>query len=320
MFQQSSEEAQVTFQDASTYFSDAEWRLLQEWQKDLYVNVMREIHQALMSLGPLIANTVFSLKAKEAQELSHVGLPLSGERNGVNPSSSDPVTNPEEGFNTRREENTCVNKRRDKQGKKRKDCLSPDEDPALIFIDHLGKEVQTSSTDTSSGHETISITIKDEEEPYCFDDQGSKRKNSMNNSAGDPSSTLVKIEEEDDDEETQDPKEPDPQQKPAGKEIGSRNINAVFSASGTENRLVRKTLLEKPKVTEIRSTEKGPGPSSQLWLGNPHELGGEKSTQQFKLFATVRHSEDGRVTYFLPQFPKDAKHSSSNGTRSLILL
>lgn len=55
--------------DVSAYFSGEEWKLLHEWQKDLYKNVMREIHQALVSLGPLITTTVFSLRANEKEDL-----------------------------------------------------------------------------------------------------------------------------------------------------------------------------------------------------------------------------------------------------------
>ncbi|XP_069511481.1 zinc finger protein 514-like isoform X2 [Ambystoma mexicanum] len=64
-----SNEAQVTFHDASDYFSEDEWKLLHEWQKELYRNVMTEIHQALISLGPIIANTVRTIRAKERKEL-----------------------------------------------------------------------------------------------------------------------------------------------------------------------------------------------------------------------------------------------------------
>ncbi|XP_078527002.1 uncharacterized protein LOC144799517 isoform X2 [Lissotriton helveticus] len=59
----------VTFSDASAFFPGEEWRLLHDWQKELYRNVMKEIHQALISLCPLIVNTVFSLRTKEKQEL-----------------------------------------------------------------------------------------------------------------------------------------------------------------------------------------------------------------------------------------------------------
>ncbi|XP_069470647.1 zinc finger protein 37A-like [Ambystoma mexicanum] len=62
------ESEEDAFQDESAYFSEEEWELLQEWQKELYRKVMKEIHQALISLGPLITTTVCSLRAKEKEE------------------------------------------------------------------------------------------------------------------------------------------------------------------------------------------------------------------------------------------------------------
>ncbi|KAJ1204762.1 hypothetical protein NDU88_000200 [Pleurodeles waltl] len=59
----------VTFQDVAACFSEEEWKLLHEWQKELYTNVMKEIHQALASLGPLIAASVFSLSTKEKDDV-----------------------------------------------------------------------------------------------------------------------------------------------------------------------------------------------------------------------------------------------------------
>ena len=44
-------QVQISIQDAFAWFSKEEWKLLQEWQKELYRNVMKEIHQALISLG-----------------------------------------------------------------------------------------------------------------------------------------------------------------------------------------------------------------------------------------------------------------------------
>ncbi|XP_069482313.1 zinc finger protein 211-like isoform X2 [Ambystoma mexicanum] len=63
------EKVPVTFQDIAACFSEEEWKLLHDWQKELYENVMKEINQALMSLGPLIATSVFSLRAREKQDL-----------------------------------------------------------------------------------------------------------------------------------------------------------------------------------------------------------------------------------------------------------
>ncbi|XP_078535245.1 uncharacterized protein LOC144822050 isoform X2 [Lissotriton helveticus] len=69
------EKVPVTMLDVSAYFSGEEWKLLHDWQKDLYKNVMKEIHQALVSLGPLIASTLFSLRAHEKESLCPVDQP-----------------------------------------------------------------------------------------------------------------------------------------------------------------------------------------------------------------------------------------------------
>ncbi|XP_078539055.1 zinc finger protein 777-like [Lissotriton helveticus] len=60
-----SEKVSSTIHDATAYFSDEEWKLLHEWQKGLYRNVMKDIQEALISLGPLIANIALSLKDNE---------------------------------------------------------------------------------------------------------------------------------------------------------------------------------------------------------------------------------------------------------------
>ncbi|XP_069507876.1 zinc finger protein 809-like isoform X2 [Ambystoma mexicanum] len=109
--------------DASAYFSDEEWKLLQKWQKELYMNVMKEIHLALISLGPLITNTVFSLRAKERQELFSADTQVYEGRHSVN---------------------VCP-------------------EPASILLDHLGVEVGEQSSDSTGGHEIISFLIKSED-------------------------------------------------------------------------------------------------------------------------------------------------------------
>ncbi|KAJ1167374.1 hypothetical protein NDU88_007766 [Pleurodeles waltl] len=69
LWHQASDEAPLTFCDVAACFSDEEWELLQRWQKELYKNVMKEIQLAFSSLGPLIANSVFSLRPKEKEDL-----------------------------------------------------------------------------------------------------------------------------------------------------------------------------------------------------------------------------------------------------------
>ncbi|CAH2245380.1 zinc finger 420-like isoform X1 [Pelobates cultripes] len=58
----------VTFHDVAACFSAEEWGLLEEWQKELYKNVMRDIHDALQAMGYAIMNSDVLLKIKEDDE------------------------------------------------------------------------------------------------------------------------------------------------------------------------------------------------------------------------------------------------------------
>ncbi|XP_069087564.1 zinc finger protein 282-like isoform X4 [Pleurodeles waltl] len=69
MYRQHTDEVPAPFHEVSSCFSEEEWKILQEWQKELCGNVMKEIHQALILLGPLIATSVFSLRVKREQQL-----------------------------------------------------------------------------------------------------------------------------------------------------------------------------------------------------------------------------------------------------------
>ncbi|XP_029462992.1 oocyte zinc finger protein XlCOF6-like [Rhinatrema bivittatum] len=65
MFEQITAQASVTFHDVAVYFSEDEWRLLEECQKELYRNVMKEIHGALISLGYTIINSEIYFRIRE---------------------------------------------------------------------------------------------------------------------------------------------------------------------------------------------------------------------------------------------------------------
>ncbi|XP_069509269.1 zinc finger protein 34-like [Ambystoma mexicanum] len=192
---------EVLFHEASSYFSEEEWKLLHEWQKALYSNVMKEIHQALISLGPLIATTVCSIRDKEKGEL----LPLDNQvceiRHRINHSpTGDNVRNPGVLFKMSSEDLPYLDTPQYSEESERRNCLqagvsgfktdnhvSKEEEPAPIFIDHLGAEIGESTADPNLGYDVVSFSIKDEKETYCIDHEEIKRMESSSGPKGDGS-------------------------------------------------------------------------------------------------------------------------------------
>lgn len=68
MAEPDSSQALVTFNDVAVYFSEEEWQRLEEWQKELYKIVLKEIHEALISLGYAIANPDVIFRIKKEKE------------------------------------------------------------------------------------------------------------------------------------------------------------------------------------------------------------------------------------------------------------
>ncbi|XP_069082565.1 zinc finger protein 766-like [Pleurodeles waltl] len=65
--------ASALLHDLSARLSEEDWALLHEWQTELYEVVMKELHQALASLGPVIASSIFALRPKEKQDVFCAG-------------------------------------------------------------------------------------------------------------------------------------------------------------------------------------------------------------------------------------------------------
>ncbi|XP_063799052.1 zinc finger protein OZF-like [Pseudophryne corroboree] len=62
----------VTFNDVAVYFSEEDWMCLEEWQKELYRNVMQEIHGVLTAMGYSINNPDVLIRIQN-QETSRFG-------------------------------------------------------------------------------------------------------------------------------------------------------------------------------------------------------------------------------------------------------
>lgn len=117
----------VTFHDVAAYFSDEEWKLLHEWQKELYNNVMKEIHQTLVSLGPLIAASVFSLSPKGKHEMVITDPPDTERRNssiGPPPMTGDTITSPDLLLKIQREDPQHLKKLQEAEAREIQDCLT----------------------------------------------------------------------------------------------------------------------------------------------------------------------------------------------------
>ncbi|XP_075716914.1 zinc finger protein 783-like isoform X2 [Rhinoderma darwinii] len=85
--------ALVTFHDVSACFSAEEWGVLEDWQKELYKNVMREIHTALLSMGYTILNPEQLLRVDEIKRASQAREKTKEQKNIV--TAGAPVFNPD---------------------------------------------------------------------------------------------------------------------------------------------------------------------------------------------------------------------------------
>ncbi|XP_069499226.1 uncharacterized protein [Ambystoma mexicanum] len=170
-------EEEVSFHDASAYFSEEEWKLLQEWQKELYRNVMKEIHQALVSLGPLIVTTVCSLRAKDQDEMHPIDDPHSERKGRIHHFPSAVMADPDGPFKVTQEQPFRLHNPPYSDGSKQNDVAST-EFPALNTGIVLRSEeplpmFRKTGTAPSPDYEVVSFHIKDEEEAYCMDLQQS---------------------------------------------------------------------------------------------------------------------------------------------------
>ncbi|XP_069482341.1 zinc finger protein 765-like isoform X2 [Ambystoma mexicanum] len=165
MSRRDTDKVPFTSHDPASYFSEEEWKLLHEWQKELYKNVMTEIHQALISLGPLIATTVFSLRAKEKEVLCH-----------VDQEDSDVIQNM---YHSPR----FVSLSSD-------DDLSMEQVPEGRPMAHPGSAGGESHSNPRSGHDThmkiITLNVKEEEEDYPIFHQDYERRESIHCTTGSP--------------------------------------------------------------------------------------------------------------------------------------
>ncbi|XP_069482356.1 zinc finger protein 587-like [Ambystoma mexicanum] len=178
MSRQDWEKVSITFCDVAACFSEEEWKLLHEWQKDLYSNVMKEIQQALTSLGPLIATNIFSLKAKNKQDMLNDNPQDPGTRQQRDCSPNSQFGHSDVHFRIHMDENQHLKDQPAKHRKKRKDnfgkgvsctenILEMQQNVQTSCLQSHASEGGGSGSGLSSGHElkilTTASNIKEEE-------------------------------------------------------------------------------------------------------------------------------------------------------------
>ncbi|XP_069095172.1 zinc finger protein 620-like isoform X2 [Pleurodeles waltl] len=188
--QQSSDQAPVTFCEVVACFSEEEWKLLQDWQKELYNNVMKEINQALISLGPLIAASVFSLRPKEKEAMCLKDSLESAVRGTI---TVEPDVSLGKSRNTNQcSKDTSKTDQIDSLGETMTgyQVLNPDNSLKMeqelefgLVDPYVAEETANISPCPSFGQEdmksVLSCTVKEDQEMYCINQSNSERRGTL---------------------------------------------------------------------------------------------------------------------------------------------
>ncbi|XP_069063096.1 zinc finger protein 701-like isoform X1 [Pleurodeles waltl] len=180
MFREDTDKDILTFHDIAACFSEEEWKLLNEWQEELYNNVMKEIEQTLISLGPRIASSVFSLRVKAKTDMYYVDNSQSVRRSRAKPCQSEMISNPDASFTVNPEGTQYITDAPDADSGQSDDCLctagsmissavSTEENTQQKW--HVKNEPEPRETSTEQGIVTPvdALLNKEETDAFCFD-------------------------------------------------------------------------------------------------------------------------------------------------------
>ncbi|XP_069091056.1 zinc finger protein 282-like isoform X2 [Pleurodeles waltl] len=187
-----SEERSVTFHDVAAYFTEENWNTLHRWQKELYRNVVKEIHQALISLGYQITNPDTMVRIYKQEEPHARDL---DRRAGISDRLTSCYANVCPDILLRIKQEEDENGRDVHCAKETDSCNSAgilntdlalkkkdESDSPLMNLSQ--KEDGENGTSASSDHAVISFIIKEEEDSCRLDNQNRKKGENTNGLPG----------------------------------------------------------------------------------------------------------------------------------------
>ncbi|XP_069083331.1 zinc finger protein 436-like isoform X2 [Pleurodeles waltl] len=282
-------EVPFTFYDVAACFSEEEWKLLHQWQKELYRNVMQDIHQAFSSLGPLIATSIFSLRPKEKDDLlsmEHQDLEI---RSSVTTCSRTMAAEPKALFSGNQYPKDA--EEMDEAGSSDGpsigcqvaapgSVLKKEKEVSNTPMDHSDTEGGDLRPSPSLGPEAAgsvaSIGINEEGETYTIDIQGYQRRDQFNRPTGNRSMNRKRI---------------------AGNSL-------KYSGRSTFCRPTARSL----RGSMAKNMSQYPNPTHLVWSGREEELRGEETLQSQGDCSQQTHSGAHQVT---PDAPRPETYSIS---------
>ncbi|XP_069093017.1 zinc finger protein 248-like [Pleurodeles waltl] len=295
---QDSDEAQVKFREVAAFFSEEEWKLLHRWQKEFYKNVMKEIHQALISLGYQIVNPDTLLKIYKGKEAC-IEDSLDPERTDIKDAilSSHPVVYPDILFRITQEDSVCRDECSsvETEIRNRSSACFPvvssvfslaSEDKKLRHMNYQRKRESINHSSRmpffpadvcSRDEDEHSMRLMDHSCPVGEDRLAAP----SSGRAVSPATVVVCIEE---DEETSSTDHPDVEiiestSSPVGHEVMNRQRKCVASAQFTNKNQPCKASSGTTNIKGLQNYHKRSNIKNHLWAENYVQLKQEKTAQ-----------------------------------------
>lgn len=320
----------LTFRDVAACFFREEWKLLHDWQKELYRSVMKEVHQAFSSLGPLIATSVFSLRPKEAEDMWSEDFQDFEIRTSIEPSSGDATVNSDVVFNGN---HNLKGPRSTASTKGHEDSSTEPADVAAVASFNIKQERRSYSVDEpdAEGRGTLTSSsvfafhntdVERQLKDYHFP---KREENSICPNSGCGVTTTVTSIGINEDGETYPIDFQDCQRRenltiPSGNQGMQRKKNMGHSFNSKEKSALCKSATKKLKANVVQRAYEGSISMSQMWAGGDQEVGGQKTPQWQSVCEQLSRTNKAQMTPSVHSLETYSTHESTLENVNIISL